>query len=518
MPAAPTTVPDVLDTSVAVRRRRPRGWVGIAVLAVLVAWGLYQCYWNLTGANAASDESLYVGVGWQYVHGDLSQNLEHPPLVKYLLGGVQFLLHEGKGAARLLTTSFVFAVGWVLFAWFRKDLGFAWAVVVAALWWLLPRALEPSGIRLDRFALLEPYMAGFAVVSLAVGWWWFTSGRWWAAPLAGVLMAFSVTSKISTAILVLTFAGLVVAAGRRDGLRKVLLPLVLYGVAFAVTFVVVYLPVGLVTAIEYMLKFQAVQKEQGHAVLLNGRLVAHPPWWANLYFTEQALGPWLLTALVVAAVFAFLPRPSGLAVYLGATTVLLVVFYSVVVSNALAQYCYAWMWSLIALATLGLRNLWLMASPFVRRRRRDGARPWILPRALVAAVLAVAVVNAVTTSVAIAAERPTGFARVRGVLQEHGQTVPGVLAVGYLPWQWRPYLRPQATSPLVTASGAPLLYGAPYGAIAYRATDRASDVGVARFLRANASRFDHIRLDDVDLYLPKRGYIALRGQELVLTK
>jgi hypothetical protein len=492
--------------------------VGIAVLLVLVAWGLYQCFANLTGANAASDEPLYVGVGWQYVHGDLSQNLEHPPLVKYLLGGAQLLFHQGTGVARLLTTSFVFAIGWVLFAWFRKELGFAWAVVVAALWWLLPRALEPSGIRLDRFALLEPYMAGFAVVSLAVGWWWFTAGRWWAAPLAGVLMALSVTSKVSTAILVLTFAGLVVAAARRDGLRRVVLPLLLYAAGFAVTFVVVYLPVGLVTAIRYMLDFQAAQKEKGHAVLLNGRLVLHPPWWANLFFTEQALGPWLLAALVVAAAFAFVPRPSALAVYLGAATVLLVIFYSLVVSNALAQYCYAWMWTLIALATIGLRNLWLMASPFVRRRRRDGARPWILPRALVAALLAVALMNAVTTSASIASERPTGFARVREALREHGQTVPGVLAVGYLPWQWRPYLRPRASSPVVTPSGATVLAGAPFGAIAYRATDRASDVGVARFLRANASRFDHVRLDDVDLYLPKRGYIALHGQDLVLTK
>jgi hypothetical protein len=518
VPAAPTTVPDAMETATSTRGRSPRSRVGLVVFIALVAWGLYQCYWNLTGANAASDESLYVGVGWQYVHGDLSQNLEHPPLVKYLLGGVQLLLHEGKGAARLLTTSFVFAIGWALFAWFRRELGFAWGVVVAALWWLLPRALEPSGIRLDRFALLEPYMAGFAVLSLAVGWWWFQTGRWWLAPLAGILMAFSVTSKVSTAILVLTFAGLGVAAARRSGLRRVVVPLVLYAVAFAATFVAVYLPVGLVSAIEYMLRFQAVQKEQGHAVVLNGQLVAHPPWWANLFFTEQALGPWLLAALCAAAVFAFVPRPSGLAIYLGAATVLLVVFYSVVVSNALAQYCYAWMWTLVALAAVGLRNLWVMASPFVRLRRRDGARPWILPRALVAVVLAVALVNAVTTSVAIAAERPTGFARVREVLQEHGQTVPGVLAAGYLPWQWRPYLRPRATSPVLTPSGAPLLYGAPFGAIAYRATDRPSDVGVAAFLRANASRLDHVRLDDVDLYVPKEGYVALKRQTLVLTK
>ncbi|MCU1527341.1 MAG: hypothetical protein JWP75_1104, partial [Frondihabitans sp.] len=230
----------------------------IVVLAFLTVWGIYTCYANLGGANFQADEPTYLGAGLNYVHGIFVENREHPPLAKYFIGEAQIIGSTGKVSGRFITTTFVFVTGWVILFWLRREIGLVWAVTATGAWWLLPRAAAEAGIRIDRFAILEPFMVAFAIASLAVAWWWYRRGSWWLPAVSGILMAASVTSKVSTAVLVLSFVYL---AFRRKQLWRGLISMFVYAMAFIATFILIYLPAGFMSSIEYMIQFQTNQRD-----------------------------------------------------------------------------------------------------------------------------------------------------------------------------------------------------------------------------------------------------------------
>lgn len=483
---------------VAVRRAWP-----IALLVALALWGVYQCYANLTASNFSSDEGTYIAVAHQYALGNFVPNREQPPLVKLILAAGQILSHGGddKLTARLITTSFTFVFGWVIFAWLRREIGFVWASVAAGAWWLLPRIMPLVGVRIDRYAVLEPYMAGFALVSIALCWWWYRRGHWWIALLAGMFLALSVTSKVSTAFLIVALPYL---AWRRKRLADGLLAIGVYLAAFVVTFVVVYWPVGIVSGIRYMLGFQGTARAIGHGEQIGAHFYQYAPWWAELYYTANGFGPWLLAFLVIAMIFAFYPRPSELTTFLGICLGVLLFFYLVIAGNALSYYYYAWVWLVIVLAVVGLRNLWNLTSPFVRRGRRSlsGGRPWVLARALAAIVLGVFVLNGVVTSVDIAREGPSDFAIVPQVVKAHGESGSWVLSVGYPPWQTVYYDTGKITQ---QGTGTVLPAKAPWNAIAYSPDGQIQNYAVEDFLTAHSAQLTHVKVDLIDLYIPKDG-------------
>lgn len=472
--------------------------VRVLAFAAVAVLGLFQAFWHLGRANINPDEGVYLTAGQQYVRGVFTFNREHPPTAKYLFGVVQEILGQDLTSGRIAATTIAFLAGVVLFAWLRRELGFWWALLATGFWWLLPRAVVQTGIKIDRFAILEPFMVSFAILALALGWWWFRRPQWWAAALAGAAMALSVTSKVSTAFLVVTFAYLVVRVLIRDrAVRAALVGLASYIVAFAAVFVASWHPMGMISAIRYMLAFQSEQNRLGHNVIVAGRVVLHPPWWANLWFTEQGLGPWLLAALCLAALFAFLPRPSELSVYLGVALAVLLVFYLLVAKNALPSYYYVWVWILFVLAVIGTRNLFE-----IRRRRRRILRPLAL------VVLLVAATTAVTTTVAIARVGPTGFARVGPVLAEHGVTRIKILSTGYASWEFKPYLGANVKPATIDASNHASFGGAPFTAtvVALRTDNRIHiDRPLETFVESQPARFTRVVVDDVDLYLPKGG-------------
>ncbi|ARC58126.1 hypothetical protein AS850_13665 [Frondihabitans sp. 762G35] len=420
--------------------------------------------------------------------------------MKLLVGLGETVLGPGKLSGRLANAPLVFATGWILFFWLRREIGLIWAVVAAGMWWVLPRAVEGAGIRVDRFVYLEPGMVTFGVAAVALGWWWYRRGHWWLAALAGAFMALSVTSKVSIAFLAFSFVFLIVL--RREVARG-LVAAAAYVAAFALVFVAVYLPAGMVSGIRYMVAFQAAQRAQGHPVTILGARVAHPPWWANLYFTLEGFGPWLLVLLLAAAVFAFVPRTTALAAYVAVCTALLLVFYCLVAGNALPHYYYAWTWAVYVLAAIGLSSLWRLASR-ARTRSRPGDRRGrgVLARGLVLVALVALAVSGLQTTRAIRDERPTGFALVASVLRQHGEGARRVLNDGYPGWQFLPYLGGRVITrhtPLYLSYAAA---GGVFGAIAVLPMERDD---VARFVRADAARLVHVDVDGVELYILRGG-------------
>ncbi|MFJ4294579.1 hypothetical protein [Curtobacterium sp. NPDC089689] len=398
--------------------RAHRGLLATAFV-VLAVLGAFVASWHLGRQTPHTDEFTYAGAGWQYVHGVFTANLEHPPTAKYLFGAAELVLGEGVRAARVVAALASFATGLVLFAWLRRPIGPWGALLAAGWWWLTPRSDSPTwadvasgaAARIDRLALLEPVMTFFAVAAVAAAWHAVTRGgpddrRWWTGTgwwvLSGVLLALSVTSKVSTAVVVLAIVASPALFRRwrtyaTGGTAAVL--------GFAVVFVAVYLPVGGLRAIDYMIAFQGKHDVDGHEIMLLGQRYELAPWWANFVRVVDGAGWPTVAVLVVGIVAALVVRPDRLVVVLGIALGALVVFYCT--SNvSLPHYYQAWMPWAIALAATGV----------VRAAR---ARP---PVTTVVAVVLVAVtlLPAAVLVRSVAETRVTGFPRLDPVLAAQG--------------------------------------------------------------------------------------------------
>ncbi|MWV59094.1 hypothetical protein GRS92_09655 [Rathayibacter sp. VKM Ac-2754] len=437
------------------RRRRPRGCrpprLGrveraaagrvasrrVALIGILV-WGLYQCFGSLGAANVSSDEPVYLTAGWDYLHGDVSANLEHPPTAKYLLGAAQLLLGEGLLAGRIAAGAAAFLTGVILWSWLKRELGSVLALVPAGLFLLFPRTTPDGTTRIDRLALLEPFMVLFAVAAMAAAWAWARRGtseerdRGWLIALAGVLFALSATSKLTTVVLAPVFLLPLIMVGSR---RRAVRGFVAFSAAFLVAGLLLYLPVHPVEAIRYLLDFQSEHNAGGHLIDVAGRAYQFPPWWANLWFTAAGIGPFALAVLVIGCLLAlFAPRQRALVLYLGGATALLLVFHLLISSVALPHYYEAWAWLLCALAGVGIAEALRggLVVPF--------ARP------LGALLLAASVVIAAATSAGIAHERPTGIARVSDALRERGLDEGLILVQGMSSGVYAPYILDRVTT------------------------------------------------------------------------
>ncbi|WP_068256052.1 glycosyltransferase family 39 protein [Rathayibacter tritici] len=409
-----------------------------AALIGTVLWALYQCFGNLSAANISSDEPVYLAAGWDYLHGDVSANLEHPPVAKYLIGLAQVLLGEGLLAGRIAAGTAAFLTGAILWLWFRSELGSTLALIPAGLFLLFPRTAVGAGTRIDRLALLEPFMVLFAVAAMAAAWTWSRAspGRrsGWLIALAGALLALSVTSKLTTAVLVPVFLLPLLRSGSRG---RTLRGALAFAVAFVVTGVLAYLPVHPVEAIPYLLDFQSEHNAIGHLIEVAGSAYVFPPWWANLWFMLAGIGPVALAVLLLGALLALLaPRRRALVLYLGGATLLLLVFHVVVSSVALPHYYAAWAWLLCALAGIGIAEA----------LRGGILLPALVARGSGAVLLAASIVVAAATSAGIAEERPTGIARVADVLRERGLDGGLVLAQGMSSGVYVPYLGDRVTT------------------------------------------------------------------------
>lgn len=459
-------------------------------LVLLAVWALYQCGWNLLGHNVHGDESIYVRAGWAYLHGDFSANREHPPTAKYLFGLAQLVTGQGVLGPRLLVGALVLAVGVTFFWWLRREVGFWTGLLAAATWLLTPRGF--LGTRVDRYALLDPVMIAFAVLALAAAWAWIRTDRWWLAPLSGVLLAMSVTSKVSTIVLLPAFVLLPLLHLRP---RRLFTGGVGWLVAFVVTAVALYAPMGIRSAITYMVRFQDGQNEHGHPISIAGQIHTFAPWWANAWFLWTGVGAVTSVVLVVGLVAALAIRPDRLVAYLGTALALLVVFYTVVAHIALANYYAAWMPLLVALSSIGIGRL----ATVVPR-----------PVGLVAAGLLVLalVVPAVGESVTVARTHPSGIALVDRWLDEHGRASGGVLFAA---------ATPTLTDPYFAGRGSMEPDDGPFVAVVV-GNDRRfpPSAEVRSFLEAQADRLDRTEVDGFAVWTPRSGVVEEAGDELTV--
>lgn len=443
------------------------------VAVVLVAlWALWQAFGTLGAANLNADEPTYAAAGWAYLHGDLTPNPEHPPVAKLLFGLAQLLGGPGVDSTRMAAGVCTLAGGALLYAWLRAEVGWVGALTAAGAWTLLPHGVS-SGVRIDRFGLLDPVMALFAIAAFAAAWRWYRTGSWAWLTLSAAGLGLAIGAKLPVAAMAPALALPLVARTRTErrqphprtdrASRRTIRParvrvgrarigrvvgglaarsavylLVVAGVGAALL-----APFGGLDAIERMLRFQAEHSAAGHLVEVAGVATTHPPWWAGLRFAVDGMGVVAAAVLAAGALAAFLRPPRLLATTLATAVLLEWVFQFGLSSVALPHYYYAWVWPLCALFGIGVAAL---------IRIRFG-RPAIEPiglrkscvgraaaRGAAAALLAAALGAAAWTSVAVAAERPRDMALALPILDRLGAPAGPVLVAGLAEWEYLPYL------------------------------------------------------------------------------
>ncbi len=169
----------------------------------------------------------------------------------------------------------------------------------------------------------------------------------------------------------------------------------------------------------------------------------------------------------------------------------MVVFYLFVAKNALPSYYYAWAWALCILAGIGVG--WLLG----RHRGRTGG---VLLRMLGGILLAAGLTAAVTTSVLVWNDGPTGFARVDQTLRSDGIDHGSILVGGVAPWEPQQAIGTRAT----TDPAAHCIV-----AVATKVSPRSPiPPAVTGYIAQHRTQLHRTLLDDVTFYVFSRSAAA----------
>ncbi len=297
------------------RRGRSRGaWP--SRIAHVAVFGLIAevAFVHLGNADAAPDEFTYRTCGEAYVHGGFTCNLEHPLLAKEILGLGSFIFGNTLAGARATTGCIALATALFCYLFVTDAAGRVAGLGAAALWGLLPQAgIEDhttlEAVRVDRFALLDPYVACFFAAALFAGARCARRGGVAAGAWCGAAVAAAACAKAPGILIAPVVCGApLVARWRASGrfLRE--------AAAMAVGAVVVvcasYAPLGpggAVRAIRYMFDFQTTHASR--EVVVGGHFYVQAPWWSDLAFATSALTIPVMIGVVGFACAGLLLRP-----------------------------------------------------------------------------------------------------------------------------------------------------------------------------------------------------------------
>ncbi len=300
--------------------------------------GVFLSLYRLGFAGWGTDERIYVDSGRQYLAGNFAANPEHPPLVKYILGITQWVGGSNATAVRLPGAVCGLLTGLFLFLIARRLAG-RWAgLSVLAVWCLMP---HPFGdLRVERFALLEPYMVLFVVIAIWAGERWASTASWKWAIGAGVAAGLAASCKIPGALAIVVVASIGLCIATKDA-RFVEQIGAIIAVAVAV-FLATYLPFGgdISGTLSEMWVYQDRHSSNGHPIVIAGTVYAHPPWWASfwLFWSKGAIA-----AVAYGTLLALVPFVLSKRIAIPVLTFVAVwfVFFSFVATFVLRHYLYA---------------------------------------------------------------------------------------------------------------------------------------------------------------------------------
>ena len=386
-------------------------FTGIVIGLAALSAGL----WRISAASIRWDEPVYASAGAAYLDGDFTQNLEHPPVAKYLFGLAQLVLGDGIDSARVASALASVVIALVLWRLGSRMFGAAAGVAAAALWVALPRSISSNempapGDRLERFAYLEPVTAMFMAIALWFGWRLNSRpGRldrtaWPDVVGLGAAVGLATGSKLSGVAVAFPIGVYLLATGG----RRMVAPLGAAAAVSVATFGAVYLPFGRAAgdALSYMFRFQGEHAESGHLIFVRGQPTLDPPWYTELWYHFDADGLWLTAATVGLVCVAFAdPKRRREVAYAFAAVAGIYLFLSLLPVQ-LPHYRYVVWPPLMLVMAAGAVSVF-----------DSVARPW---RAVGAASLAVVAVTGLLSLGELAVSGPEADAVVDRALDDRG--------------------------------------------------------------------------------------------------
>ena len=429
------------STPVGPRRDAAGPWWWVAHVGV---FGLVAevAFVHLGTADAAPDEYTYYHCGQAYLHGNFGCNPEHPPLAKEILGLGSLLFGDSLTAARAVTAVFAVLTAYACYLFCRDVAGRAAGLVAAAMWGLLPQAgvenhTTLEAVRVDRFALLDPFVATFVAFALVAGARLARRGGAGTALLLGGAVAAAACAKAPGALIAPVACVIPLVMRKRRGLRvaREAVAIVVGGIVVGAACYAPRGPVGAFRAIQYMFDFQTAHAAR--EVVVGGHFYTAAPWWSDLAFATGALGAVLAVtlALLVIAGTVCSPRAGGYALAVGAS---IVIGVGVGLHLSAPHYFIDWEPAVIDVAALGIVGV---ASHVGGARVRGASSSLAVRVAAAVVVLAVAsilVTGGVRTVSAANTVRPGPYAAAARVMRcDHACVVAyvGFLGTfaGYLP-------------------------------------------------------------------------------------
>lgn len=384
------------------RGRRGTGSGAAQVAAHLATFLLvtFVAVYRIGRPDAASDEYAYRHCGLLYVRsGHMLCNTAHPPLAKELIGVGVVLFGNTVTTARLVAAGAAVATALFCYLFVRDVAGWGFGLAGAALWGLLPQAGVENGvtleaIRIDRFGLVDPFMACGLAAAIFFGWRWLSrGGAGWAA-LAGAATAASACSKVPGMFAVPVVLGMPLVVRLRRDWRHALVEAAAGAGGVVVVVIACYAPFGIhgaETAIRKMVSFQAAHAASGTLSSYGHHFYRHAPWWSDLGYAVEGLG-WPVTFGLAAALLAGIAGRPGPALFAAGTSLSVWGLLTGVTNLSLPYYWIDWEPGVVMAAAVGLSVLWRRAPGHVARLR-------LLAGAAVAVPL---LGGAVATTVAVA--------------------------------------------------------------------------------------------------------------------
>jgi 4-amino-4-deoxy-L-arabinose transferase-like glycosyltransferase len=315
-----------------------------------------MAFFRLGDKDWGDDELIYRDAGLEYVRDlDFHSNLEHPFLVKYILGATQILFDSSEaGVVRLPLATAVLTTGIILFAFAKRVAGYWTGILASALWFCSPVILNYG-----RNVYLDVFVACFSILALYLGWRWAESRSWRFAAFAGIALGLATASK-SVGILFLP-AVLLVGLLKIADSRLLLFQSLLIWVVTATTALATYIPLGLraPSVIQHMFEAQRQHNAVGHSPIpieVAGIITNFPPWWAHLWWQWEMYDTLPTISLAVAVAIALL-RHRPLDLYLLTAILVPFLFLSFAISFKLPFYLFIWQPPLILLLALAAGKL-----------------------------------------------------------------------------------------------------------------------------------------------------------------
>lgn len=463
------------------RRSIARGVAAkVAVAIAILVVGGFDLLFRLGAPDWSTDEVTYKNAGWTAFHGGgMLADYETPPLAKHIIGVFEILFGRSEVPVRISAVVAAILTGVFLALIARRVAGDWAALATAAVWFALP---HPGAFKLERFALLDVFMAMFTTLGVLFAVLWGGSQKWRWVVAAGIALGLATACKQPGALTLVPVAIFVLALGGFS--VRSFLQLSALTAAAVGGFVAAYIPVldQMPDQVKYMVDFQSHQRARGHLVLVGSHVYVHPPWWTTLLWQWDA--SWVLalcySAVIATAVVIAARRDFNMALLLG-VLVTNIGFFAFVSRNVLQHYPYAWAPVLAVIAGLAICDL---------ARRGGLARIGALVIALALVIPAVQLIDRT------ARIRRTDYAAAAVLLRATVGTAPRVVLLGYsnVLLSYLPKSRPVGDSAVGSVDAVVL---------DSNVTDRLGHGWRSRYLDAHPGAFSAHKFGHLLVYLPK---------------